>query len=699
MAFPDNTDLSCTQYEQDQQAAPSTPSMGFEAATAALDTNEILHLIIAEVPRQYRTKLRSVSKHWKAAVDKLGHAFDPPRPIGDRGPTCMLPMYGTNEFGKRLVCNNTNPAIACYAEDQEFECPGCVDGQDWCDSCFYPVQSIHARICFDPHKISAQEGEARELEFITDPPITVVEVSVGISRDWWSDGHNRQVSVPTVPGGIRVRDLKECFAKMRSCDFAYGSVASFAVLGQRMHEFCDPFPTPPRPIEVPTSLDNYRRSRFESEISVSQEEFGGGDTPYASEVYDGSQGEDGSFPPEQYGQSPPSQVYDAATATLDTNELLHLIIAEAPREYRTQLRRVSRAWKAGVEKLGHVIEPLEDNEHKDFRKHSDASIYHLPKKRFVCNKSNPMIRCRTEDTTFECINWNCNCDGWDGMQFDISFDPDGISGTPRELEWEDEFITDPPISQVHVACRDPESYYTRPVALYVRGGIRVRHLRDRFEQLEPSEYSSRRIVNFGVLGQYKSGDEPTEVCWWHLDDYSELDRYCLGGECQEETGGGDTPYASASEADSERSGDYGDSGRGEVGNDEPEDGYEWIWNAELEQWSYRRQENGSATGGGEILRATEADYHGQGDYGEVSLTSEEPNDGSEWNWEAEVKKWSKASQGDASESGDCETPPYANKVDCHGQAGDGEADWTTEELEGGREWNFEAELVKWSKLD
>jgi hypothetical protein len=47
---------------------------------------------------------------------------------------------------------------------------------------------------------------------------------------------------------------------------------------------------------------------------------------------------------------------------------------------------------------------------------------------------------------------------------------------------------------------------------------------------------------------------------------------------------------------------------------------------------------------------TEADHHGQGDYGEVGLTSEEP-------------------------------------------------DSTTEELEGGHEWNFEAELVKWSKLD
>jgi hypothetical protein len=126
MASPDYFNLSNMQHDQSQQAAPNIPSMGFEAATAALDTNELLHLIIAKVPRQYRTKLRSVSRNWKAAVEKLGHAFGLPRPIGNSGPTCMLPMYGINEFGKRLVCNKTNPAIACYTEEDHFDCPGCV---------------------------------------------------------------------------------------------------------------------------------------------------------------------------------------------------------------------------------------------------------------------------------------------------------------------------------------------------------------------------------------------------------------------------------------------------------------------------------------------------------------------------------------------------------------------------------------------
>jgi hypothetical protein len=65
-----------------------------------------------------------------------------------------------------------------------------------------------------------------------------------------------------------------------------------------------------------------------------------------------------------------------------------------------------------------------------------------------------------------------------------------------------------------------------------------------------------------------------------------------------------------------------------------------------------------------------------------------------------VEKWSKDSQGDASETGGGETPDV-NTVDHQGQGqgGDGEAGFTREELEGGHEWDFEAELEKWSKLD
>jgi len=49
----------------------------FEATTAVLDTNDLLHMIIAEVPLEYRTAMRGVSKTWKAAVTKIGYTLDP----------------------------------------------------------------------------------------------------------------------------------------------------------------------------------------------------------------------------------------------------------------------------------------------------------------------------------------------------------------------------------------------------------------------------------------------------------------------------------------------------------------------------------------------------------------------------------------------------------------------------------------------
>lgn len=49
----------------------------FEATTAALDTNELLHLIIAEVPREFRVSLRSVSKDRNTTVTKLRYTLGP----------------------------------------------------------------------------------------------------------------------------------------------------------------------------------------------------------------------------------------------------------------------------------------------------------------------------------------------------------------------------------------------------------------------------------------------------------------------------------------------------------------------------------------------------------------------------------------------------------------------------------------------
>lgn len=133
-----------------------TPSTTFEAATAVLDTNELLHLIIAEVPHEYRTSLRRISKAWQAAVEKLGHALEPVLPVEDEGRWTSMPLY---QLGKPLVCNKVNPVIACYTKDTEYDCPGC-------DTCWEGIDGIQASICFDPDGVSSTlEGVRRETEF------------------------------------------------------------------------------------------------------------------------------------------------------------------------------------------------------------------------------------------------------------------------------------------------------------------------------------------------------------------------------------------------------------------------------------------------------------------------------------------------------------------------------------------------------
>jgi hypothetical protein len=764
MAGPYNFNFSHMQHDQSQQTAPNIPSMGFEAATAALDTNELLHLIIAEVPREFRNSLRRVSKSWQAAVVKLGYVREPTYPAEDTGEWTIMPKY---ELEQTLVCNKSNPAIACYSDDAKFDCPdedtcGC-DGLDG-----YSVD-----ICFDPHKIGKQEEVKRELEFITNPPITEVEVAVGDRRGRGS-AYDDETAVLRVPGGIRVRDLKECFGKMRYFDHAYGSVASFGVLWHEPDRSRNGLPFF-QPNLMPDPLDDYRRPRFESETGESQDETGDGDTPYTSEADDVSQGEEGNFSPKQYDQSPPGaevQGYEAATAALDTNELLHLIIAEVPRQYRTKLSSVSKNWKAAVEKIGYTFDPLRPIEDR-------GSRTMLPKygilnfgKRLVCNKTNPAIACYTEDDYFECPGcgadegWCDTCEDVASIHARICFDPYNISkqgGVERELE----FITDPPITLVTVSVGISCDWWTskrdrQTSVLRVPGGIRVRDLKGCFEKMRPCDYAYSRVASFAVLGQMqhefcesfpiapKPNEVPTPVCWLHVDDCSTLGGAGVDGESREQSGGCDTPYAS--ETDDSQGGDgefceggseneeaksgyqsyqrrledelekwsnssqgdacgtgyaetryanyaAGDYGKGALTSDKPKDRYEWSFENRLEGWSYGGQGlgDGIATGDHETPRAIKADYYVQGDYGEGSPASKEPEDGSEWNWEAEVKKWSKGSQGDASETGGGETP-YVNTVDYPGQGIDGDAGFTREELEGGHEWNFEAELEKWSKL-
>ena len=350
----------------------------------------------------------------------------------------------------------------------------------------------------------------------------------------------------------------------------------------------------------------------------------------------------------------PPTTFEAATAALDTNELLHLIIAEVPREDRTSLRRVSKTWQAAIEKLGHALDPVEDG-FDGFRQRPELPVYYLfgetmyeRGKQLKCNESYPVIDCWTENVKFACVQSNCNCDDFSGMKADIFFDPDRVSGTPESLKRENEFITDPPITQAHVTAKVIDAFdrsSRQRIALRTRGGIRVRDLRECFEGMKGAEDMYTRVVHFRMLGQ--ESDDDGESGSWYVDDSSELR-------------GDVTPYDYGRESDDNGEGYDSEQREGyldNLGSGYTEDGYEWDDHDRQEDWSDCSQGDDNNSGEG-----------GSG--------SDEPNDGYEWSFENELEKWSNGGQGDDSESR--------------------EGGLTSDEPQDDYEWTFENELEKWS---
>jgi hypothetical protein len=188
---------------------PSPPSItniqqqqSFEATTAAMDTNELLHMIIAEVPLEYRTAIRGVSKTWKAAVTKVGYTLDP---IGydNRYPENLhLPMIQLEPHNYVLANNPLTSQLKIYS----------------CSS--KDKDNRHERMCYY-HSLKCEPSFHRkseelfwivpsivghEHEFITNPPVTQVTIAV----TW----RQEEGAILRIPGGIRMGDLVGTASKL-----------------------------------------------------------------------------------------------------------------------------------------------------------------------------------------------------------------------------------------------------------------------------------------------------------------------------------------------------------------------------------------------------------------------------------------------------------------------------------------------------
>lgn len=157
--------------------------------------------------------------------------------------------------------------------------------------------------------------------------------------------------------------------------------------------------------------------------------------------------------------SAPAQVFEAAAATLNTNELLHHIISAVPIEHWAALRRVSNTWNLVVSKIGYKVDPIR----LDF-----CGCHFCPDKPIypahVALEINPVF-----DSSTELANET-------SQRYYVWFSEKANLAELTTLEHE--FITDPPITQVGMMNQGGAT-------LRVREGIRVGDLLEYFAKMNP----------------------------------------------------------------------------------------------------------------------------------------------------------------------------------------------------------------------
>lgn len=204
-AAADSVNDSFPREQADHQTSPELPSISMisaqthgkdhafdatDAAEAVLGIPELLLLIISEVPLNNRTSLRSVSKTWQAAVDRIGHVLEPAG-------------YGCWGIGKAAV-----PSVPGYLVDMPM-------GLKLNRPSGLALRKIRAITYRDHYGVSGvglglynrKKLLMHKQEFITDPPITQVLICAN---------HTSISGVASlrIRGGIRTRDLLECLEKL-----------------------------------------------------------------------------------------------------------------------------------------------------------------------------------------------------------------------------------------------------------------------------------------------------------------------------------------------------------------------------------------------------------------------------------------------------------------------------------------------------
>lgn len=188
-----NSDDSLGNLVNDVQAM----TLELPATTAVLNINELLHLILAEVPCEYRVNLRRVSKAWSQALSKLGFVLEPVQiafqhmhPNWDG----CIPEYALGDY---LHIDVNETVFDKHPRKSRRSCIGNLPDRLYCSN-----EDSDGSVPLQTH--------SQANRFATNPPISTVALV--------THAHNylryETLAILRIRDGIRVRDLKKHLAKL-----------------------------------------------------------------------------------------------------------------------------------------------------------------------------------------------------------------------------------------------------------------------------------------------------------------------------------------------------------------------------------------------------------------------------------------------------------------------------------------------------
>lgn len=263
-------------------------------------------------------------------MEKIGHAFEPEgHAVCERQGCLSSPLYASH------IAFRIHPAL--HSE-------GVGHGGVHATTCVGASQTTYHRVMV-LGQIREESGlwkgierlAENEHEFITSPPVTEVITC----------GELRYPTTVQTSGGVRFGHLMERLLAVTHVGSMQSASAMFSTQLPNVEsksEFRDSSSEEESDEngESDEADDSHQAETSEDEVESSSESEGGreeGDNKFA-------------------GEDPTEGSSAAMDAVMQTNELLHLIIAEVPLEYRTSIRRVSKTWQAAVAKIGYTLQPV-----------------------------------------------------------------------------------------------------------------------------------------------------------------------------------------------------------------------------------------------------------------------------------------------------------------------------------------------------